>query len=222
MNEYDLQKIDVIEPLERFEDRQSRDEKVNGYENSAFSSDQTITSRRSSGIIVTTKLQENENNEHEPGDNADDEKINEGFEKLPGEGNRVGLLVLKSRDFLFSFIKKQKLIAGYVIKALFLIGFIIYFGFAMSVRYGTPAFPIKGNVFYGNAGNLIMKSRHLFINLSHLGFALFLLVLFAVFIFAWEKFLGKALDRLISRLSISSANNPLWVQIRPILRRFSW
>jgi hypothetical protein len=38
------------------------------------------------------------------------------------------------------------------LKILVLIGFIIYFGFAMSARYGTPAFPINGNIFYGNAG----------------------------------------------------------------------
>ncbi len=40
----------------------------------------------------------------------------------------------------------------YALKILFLIGFIIYFGFAMSERYGTPPFPIRGNVFTGNAG----------------------------------------------------------------------
>lgn len=81
-----------------------------------------------------------------------EEKYNEGFDKLPGEENRVGLFVLKIRQFLFSMIQKQKTIVGYAVKALFLIGFIIYFGFAMSTRYGTPAFPIRGNVFYGNAG----------------------------------------------------------------------
>ena len=81
-----------------------------------------------------------------------DEKYNAGFDKLPGEGNQIGLWVLKIRQFLFSIIKKQKIIVNYALKALFLIGFIIYFGFAMSTRYGSPAFPIRGNVFYGNAG----------------------------------------------------------------------
>ena len=158
--EFDLQNVEI-------DDRRSKDENIDGfilkensYDNSAFTSDQTLVSRGSSGIIVTTNLQENENKDDDP---ADLEKNNAGFEKLPDEGNRVGLLVLKIRDFLFSFIEKQKIIAGYVIKALFLIGFIIYFGFAMSVQYGTPAFPIKGNVFYGNPGRIIIKSRLMFL-----------------------------------------------------------
>lgn len=123
-------------------------QKSNGYENSTYSSDQTLQSRRSSGIIVTTKLQEKEDIVVVDGD----ENNNAGFDKLPGEGNQIGLWVLKIRQFLFSIIKKQKIIVGYALKALFLIGFIIYFGFAMSTRYGTPAFPIRGNIFYGNAG----------------------------------------------------------------------
>ena len=95
------------------------------------------------GIIVTTRLEEKSN---------DDEKDNEGFEKLSGKGNKIGLWIFKFREYSVNVIRKQKKFAKYGVKILLLIGFIIYFGFAMSVKYGTPAFPIKGNVFGGNSG----------------------------------------------------------------------
>jgi hypothetical protein len=50
------------------------------------------------------------------------------------------------------------------LKILFLIGFIIYFGFAMSVKYGTPAFPIIKNIFSGNAGMNLSDYKLLIIN----------------------------------------------------------
>ena len=59
-------------------------------------------------------------------------------------------------------------------------------------------------------------------NEFHLGFALFLLVVFAVFIFAWENYLSRSLDRLIDRVSKSSGNNPQWIRTRSILRKYSW
>jgi hypothetical protein len=52
-------------------------------------------------MIITTKLQEAEEDD-------DDEKDNAGFEKLSGEGNRIGRLVLKLREGVVRVIVKQK------------------------------------------------------------------------------------------------------------------
>jgi hypothetical protein len=48
---------------------------------------------------------------------------------------------------------------------MFLIGFIIYFGFVMSEKYGTPAFPIRGNIFHGNSGRILFRT-YLFYSLN--------------------------------------------------------
>ncbi|CAF5149808.1 unnamed protein product, partial [Rotaria sp. Silwood1] len=61
----------------------------------------------------------------------------------------------------------------------------------MSEKYGTPAFPIRGNVFYGNQG-----------------FAMFILVACAVFIAAWEIILRSSLGRLIQFISRANRNRP--------------
>ncbi|CAF4443513.1 unnamed protein product, partial [Rotaria magnacalcarata] len=57
----------------------------------------------------------------------------------------------------------------------------------MSAQYGTPAFPILGNLFRGNYG-----------------FALFFLVVLVIFGVAWEKFLRNLLERLIKIISTST------------------
>jgi hypothetical protein len=101
------------------------------------------------------------------------------------------------------------------LKILLLIGFIIYFGFAMSVKYGTPTFPIVGNVFLGNAGMNLSVT-------NHLGFALFILVVFTVFVVAWERILRRSLERLIDHISKTNSNNPTWSRIRSILGKYSW
>lgn len=64
-------------------------------------SSRTITAN---GIIVTTKLHEIENEN----DNNDDDMVNVGFEKLPNEGNRFGLFILKIRERLVKMIEKEK------------------------------------------------------------------------------------------------------------------
>jgi hypothetical protein len=46
------------------------------------------------------------------------------------------------------------------LKILILIGFIIYFGFAMSEKYGTPAFPVRGNVFSSNSGMTFLLTNY--------------------------------------------------------------
>ena len=69
--------------------------------------DQTDTG---SGVIITTSLPESDNkndNGHADDDN-DDQKDNAGFEKLSGDGNKVGLVVLKLRDQLVRLIAKRK------------------------------------------------------------------------------------------------------------------
>ncbi|UJR35986.1 hypothetical protein I4U23_028726 [Adineta vaga] len=170
------------------------------YENSGFVKDQIDAE---SGVIITTKLQGNDKEEEEEED--DDQNDNAGFEKLSGEGNKVGLVVLKLRDAIFQFIRGQKTIFVYILKVLCLVGFIIYFGFAMSSRYGTPAFPIVGNVFSGNAG-----------------FALFFLVAFAIFVIAWEKILGRLLENFINYLTTSTNNTTGGKRITALISRFSW
>jgi hypothetical protein len=110
------------------------------YDNPVFSDDLSVKGKLENGIIITTRLEEN---------GYDD---NEGFEKLSGKGNKIGLMIFKIREFFINVIRKQKTFASYAWKILLLIGFIIYFGFAMSVKYGTSAFPIKGNVFSRNSG----------------------------------------------------------------------
>ena len=92
--------------------------------------------------------------------------------------------------------------------------FIIYFGFAMSSQFGTPAFPIRGNIFYGNAGkidfDLICINRLV-------GFALLLLVVFGIFIAVWEYSLNVRCGRGLEWI----ANQELWTSIVQRLSRFS-
>ncbi|CAF1417320.1 unnamed protein product [Adineta ricciae] len=174
------------------------------YENTGFVNDRTDTGN---GVIITTSLPENDDkndNSHADDDN-DDQKDNAGFEKLSGDGDKVGLVVLKLRNQLVRLIAKRKKIVVYALKVLCLIGFIIYFVFANTNKYGTPAFPINGNIFSGNAG-----------------FALFILVAFAVFIVAWEKFLGNAVERVIDYLIESIRSTISGRRFIELLNRFSW
>ncbi|CAF1414845.1 unnamed protein product [Adineta ricciae] len=177
------------------------------YENSGFVNDRTDTG---SGVIITTNLPESDNkndNGHadDDDDDNDDQKDNVGFEKLTGDGDKVGLVVLKVRDRLVRLIAKRKKIVVYALKVLCLIGFIIYFAFVNTKKYGTPAFPIDGNIFSGNAG-----------------FALFILVVFAVFIVLWEKFLGNAADRAHDYLIKSIRSTISGRRFIELLYRFSW
>ena len=81
------------------------------YENSGFVKDQIDAG---SGVIITTKLQENDKEEEKEDD--DDQNDNAGFEKLSGEGNKVGLVVLKLRDAIFQFIRGQKVYTQFLSK----------------------------------------------------------------------------------------------------------
>ncbi|CAF0969559.1 unnamed protein product [Rotaria sp. Silwood1] len=179
--------------------------KSNGIENPTFVlNHQSSEINTRHGIIVTTKLQgidEVDDDEEE----EEEDKNNLGFEKLSGEGHRIGLFVLKIRQRLSQLIEKEKTIAIYGLKLIFIIGFIIYFGFAMSKNYGTPVFPIHGNIFRGNSG-----------------FALFFLVIFTIFVIAWEKFIGRSIERLYQHISTSIEENETWITIRNIIYRFSW
>jgi len=74
-------------------------EKSINYENSDLHSQQSSAINLENGIIITTRLQEPE---------EDDDKNNEGFEKLSGKGNRFGLFLIVIRKSLFNIIKKQK------------------------------------------------------------------------------------------------------------------
>ncbi|CAF4644788.1 unnamed protein product [Rotaria sp. Silwood1] len=179
--------------------------KSNGVENPTFVlNHQSSEINTRHGIIVTTKLQGIDDVDDDEEEEEED-KNNLGFEKLSGEGHRIGLFVLKIRQRLSQLIEKEKTIAIYGLKLIFIIGFIIYFGFAMSKNYGTPVFPIHGNIFRGNSG-----------------FALFFLVIFTIFVIAWEKFIGRSIERLYQHISTSIEENETWITIRNIIYRFSW
>ncbi|CAF1461296.1 unnamed protein product [Adineta steineri] len=105
----------------------------------------------------------------------EEDKNNVGFEKLPEDDHSNCLFVLKLRTF------------------------------AMSDKYGTPAFPIRGNLFRDNSG-----------------FAFLFLILFSIFIIAWEKVLRHSIERLCQYISLSIKKNETWFNIQDSLHRFSW
>ncbi|CAF4691464.1 unnamed protein product, partial [Rotaria sp. Silwood1] len=51
----------------------------------------------------------------------------------------------------------------------------------------------------------------------HLGFALFFLVIFTIFVIAWEKFIGRTIERLCQHISTSTEENETWITIRNIM-----
>ena len=68
--------------------------------NPAFVPDQHLSViELGKGTIVTSRLQETD---------EDLEKNDSGFEKLPDDGNRLGLLVLKVRERIAGIIDKQR------------------------------------------------------------------------------------------------------------------
>ncbi len=67
------------------------------------------------GVIITTKLQQINDDEEE---DDDEDKNNVGFEKLSGDGDKVGLFVLKSRQSLVHIIKKQKVRKDFILISL--------------------------------------------------------------------------------------------------------
>ena len=69
---------------------------------------------------------------------------------------------------------------------------------------------------------VLIYSFEIIINLFYLGFALFFLVAFVVFVVAWEKILRRSIERLINHISTSNANNSRWIRITKLLKRFSW
>ncbi|CAF4517773.1 unnamed protein product, partial [Rotaria sp. Silwood2] len=173
-------------------------------ENPAFISDppSTLINIRDE-IMLTTKLQETRDKDDDD-DDDDDDKNNSGFEKLSDEGHGIGLFLLQIRKKLIQIIKKQKTLTINGLKFMFIIGFLIYFGFAMSEDYGTPAFPIRGNIFHNNSG-----------------FALFFFVIFAIFVFTWEKFLRRSIERLYQYISTSAEGNKTWNTTNNFMHRFS-
>ncbi|CAF4683927.1 unnamed protein product, partial [Rotaria sp. Silwood2] len=190
-------------------------------ENPAFISDppSTLINIRDE-IMLTTKLQETRDKDDDD-DDDDDDKNNSGFEKLSDEGHGIGLFLLQIRKKLIQIIKKQKTLTINGLKFMFIIGFLIYFGFAMSEDYGTPAFPIRGNIFHNNSGIIVYKEFN-FINQIHLGFALFFFVIFAIFVFTWEKFLRRSIERLYQYISTSAEGNKTWNTTNNFMHRFSW
>ncbi len=71
------------------------------------------------GVIITTKLQQiNDDEEEDEDDDEDEDKNNVGFEKLSGDGDKVGLFVLKNRKSLVHIIKKQKVRKEFILISL--------------------------------------------------------------------------------------------------------
>ncbi|CAF1338751.1 unnamed protein product [Adineta steineri] len=174
----------------------------NPHENPVFELDQQpYIINTTNGSILTTKLQSIEEEE----DDDDEDKNNAGFEKLPEDGHSNGLFVLKLRKYIIQIIQKQKTAVIYGLKLIFFIGFLIFFGFAMSDKYGTPTFLIRGNLFRDNSD-----------------FAFLFLILFTIFIIAWEKVLRHSIERLCQYLSLSIKENETWFNIQDSLHRFSW
>ena len=56
----------------------------------------------------------------------------------------------------------------------------------------------------------------------HIGFALFFLVLFVLFVVAWEKYLRRGLEFSIGRISKTGQDNSTWNRIEPLVKRYSW
>lgn len=86
--------------------------------------DQTDTG---SGVVITTSLPETDNkndNGHTDGDN-DDLNDNVGFEKLSGDGDKVGLVVLKLRSQLVGLIAKRKVWRKVISHRI--LSFVVYF-----------------------------------------------------------------------------------------------
>ncbi|CAF1389785.1 unnamed protein product, partial [Adineta steineri] len=109
----------------------------NAHENPVFELDQQpYIINTTNGSILTTKLQSIE--EEEEDDDDDEDKNNVGFEKLPEDGHSSGLFVLKLRKYIIQIIQKQKTAVIYGLKLIFFIDILIFFGFAMSDKYGTP------------------------------------------------------------------------------------
>jgi hypothetical protein len=67
------------------------------------------------GVIITTKLQQINDDEEE---DDEEDKNNVGFEKLSGDGDKVGLFVLKNRKSLVHIIKKQKVRKDFILISL--------------------------------------------------------------------------------------------------------
>ena len=129
-------------------------------------------------------------------------------------------MVVVSRCHRFCFLSRQNL-SAYGLKILLLLGFIVYFAFAMSSRYGRPAFPVRGYLFSNNSGQFFALRTHRIERLDS-GFALLIFVLLAVFIYAWEKILRRALERLVDVLAKSAGKNAVWTRIQPTLGKFFW
>ncbi|CAF3753912.1 unnamed protein product [Adineta steineri] len=133
-----------------------------GRENPVFELDQQpYIINTTNGSILTTKLQSIEEQEED-----DEDKNNVDFEKLPDDGHSNGLFILKFRKYIIQIIQKQKTAVVYGLKLIFFIDFPIFFGFAMSDKYGTPAFPIRGNLFRNNSDILVILHFLVFITIA--------------------------------------------------------
>jgi len=91
--------VNVVEKKEDMISNNHLIEKSISYDNPGFHDQKSSALNLENGIIVTTRLQEPED---------DDDKTNEGFEKLSGQGNKLGIFLLVIRKSLVDFIKKQK------------------------------------------------------------------------------------------------------------------
>ena len=73
------------------------------YENGGFYDEQALPSNLENGVIVTTRLQK-------VYDEDDADQNNVGFERLPDEGNKLGVMLMSIRTYLIDMITKYKVL----------------------------------------------------------------------------------------------------------------
>ena len=187
------------------------------------------------GTVKTTNLQEKTEppDEDEPGDGN-----NEGFEKLPGDGNKIGLFVLKIREQMLSLIKNQKVHEQCTDLYSLLVLLRIEIRYLWIENHFFNRFPylfrlchewkVRHTSVSPRWKCVQQKLRSISIRLTSvahlvfLGFALFILVAFGVFLIVWEKILRRSIERFVKLLSKSTGNNPTWKRVSRIVNKFFW
>lgn len=81
----------------------------------------------------------------------------------------------------------------------------------LSVEIFSMAMPVR---------SFLEEARSSF--LSCVGFALFFLVAFAIFLVVWERRLGRACDQLYDSIARSAGDSERWSRVKRLTDKFSW
>ena len=169
-----------------------------------------------------------------------EENFNVGFEKLPVESNRIGLLVYRGREMFVRFSKQQKVniycseirfsnsffvfstaMDGSCSEIAFYLWIFYLFRFCYEWKIWDPGISNHWQCFLWQCWFVHTDFRiesNTMMSLLISGFALFILVAFGVFIYSWEKFLRRAAERFFDSIGKSTRNNFILAK----LGRFSW